>query len=164
MSELKYTAADFKSDQEVKWCPGCGDYAVLNAVQKALPEVAEAAGTRVFWVGLPIMGREPYGGRVKELNQVVAGACETSAVCEFWDAWLSVADQDGKYSVQAKDAEGKTVRVRAKDSIHLTEKGGEIMAEKFLAETGDWADYQQKGQFLEYSFPSALLCTVENCI
>lgn len=32
---------DFKSDQEVKWCPGCGDYAVLNAVQRALPEIAE---------------------------------------------------------------------------------------------------------------------------
>ena len=33
MSELKYTVADFKSDQEVKWCPGCGDYAVLSAIQ-----------------------------------------------------------------------------------------------------------------------------------
>ena len=44
MSEIKYTAADFKSDQEVKWCPGCGDYAVLNAVQRALPEIAESEG------------------------------------------------------------------------------------------------------------------------
>ena len=41
MSEFKYTMADFKSDQEVKWCPGCGDYAVLNAVQRAMPEIAE---------------------------------------------------------------------------------------------------------------------------
>lgn len=39
---MRYTPADFKSDQEVKWCPGCGDHAVLNAVQKAMPEVAEA--------------------------------------------------------------------------------------------------------------------------
>lgn len=44
MSEFKYTVADFKSDQEVKWCPGCGDYAVLNAVQKAMPQIAEEAG------------------------------------------------------------------------------------------------------------------------
>lgn len=42
MAELKYTPADFKSDQEVKWCPGCGDHAVLGAVQRAMPEVAEA--------------------------------------------------------------------------------------------------------------------------
>lgn len=41
MAEMKYTMADFKSDQEVKWCPGCGDHAVLNAVQKAMPEIAD---------------------------------------------------------------------------------------------------------------------------
>lgn len=40
-SKITYTAADFKSDQEVKWCPGCGDHAILNSVQKALAEVAE---------------------------------------------------------------------------------------------------------------------------
>jgi 2-oxoglutarate ferredoxin oxidoreductase subunit beta len=64
MSELKYTAAEFKSDQEVKWCPGCGDYAVLNAVQKALPEVAEASGTprSSFTVvsGIGCSSRFPY--------------------------------------------------------------------------------------------------------
>lgn len=35
-----YTAQDFKSDQQVRWCPGCGDYAVLSSLQRALPEVA----------------------------------------------------------------------------------------------------------------------------
>ena len=43
MSELKYTVADFKSYQEVKWCPGCGDYAVLSAIQKAMPQIAANA-------------------------------------------------------------------------------------------------------------------------
>ena len=42
MAEYRYTPEDFKSDQQVKWCAGCGDHAVLNAVQRALPEVAEA--------------------------------------------------------------------------------------------------------------------------
>jgi 2-oxoglutarate ferredoxin oxidoreductase subunit beta len=41
MELKKYTAADFKSDQEVKWCPGCGDHAILNSVLKAMAEVAE---------------------------------------------------------------------------------------------------------------------------
>ena len=45
MAEFKYTAADFKSDQEVRWCPGCGDHAILNAVQRALPEIADATDT-----------------------------------------------------------------------------------------------------------------------
>ena len=40
MAEYKYTPADFKSDQEVRWCPGCGDHAILNAVQRALPEIS----------------------------------------------------------------------------------------------------------------------------
>ena len=42
MAGYKYTPADFKSDQLVKWCPGCGDHAILNAVQRAMPEVADA--------------------------------------------------------------------------------------------------------------------------
>lgn len=42
MTKYNYTYADFKNDQQVKWCPGCGDHAMLNAVQRALPDVAEA--------------------------------------------------------------------------------------------------------------------------
>ena len=34
---VKLTAKDFKSDQEVRWCPGCGDYAILSAVQGFMP-------------------------------------------------------------------------------------------------------------------------------
>ena len=45
MAEYKYTPADFKSDQEVRWCPGCGDHAILSAVQRALPEIADATDT-----------------------------------------------------------------------------------------------------------------------
>ena len=36
---IPLTAKDFKSDQEVRWCPGCGDYAILNAVQGFMPEL-----------------------------------------------------------------------------------------------------------------------------
>ena len=35
----KYTKKDFESDQDVRWCPGCGDYAILAAVQSFLPEL-----------------------------------------------------------------------------------------------------------------------------
>ena len=45
MADYKYTPADFKSDQEVRWCPGCGDHAILNAVQRALPEIADQTDT-----------------------------------------------------------------------------------------------------------------------
>ncbi len=41
MSLYSYKPADFKSDQEVRWCPGCGDHAILNAVQRAFVDIAE---------------------------------------------------------------------------------------------------------------------------
>ena len=37
----QYTFKDFKSNQEVRWCPGCGDHGVLAALQRALPQVCE---------------------------------------------------------------------------------------------------------------------------
>ena len=39
MEDNKYTAADYKSDQAVRWCPGCGDHAILNELHKALAEL-----------------------------------------------------------------------------------------------------------------------------
>ncbi len=63
-SNLRFTPKDFKSDQEVKWCPGCGDHAVLNAVQKALPLVAEdpryEKETFTFVSGIGCSSRFPY--------------------------------------------------------------------------------------------------------
>src|SRR5438876_19575 len=50
-SELKLTAKDFKSDQEVRWCPGCGDYAILAAVQSFMPELGIAKENMVFVAG-----------------------------------------------------------------------------------------------------------------
>lgn len=61
---IRYTPQDFKSDQEVKWCPGCGDHAILSAVTKALPEVAEALGYSherfTFVSGIGCSSRFPY--------------------------------------------------------------------------------------------------------
>ena len=45
MADYKYTPADFKSDQEVRWCPGCGDHAILSAVERARPAIADAHDT-----------------------------------------------------------------------------------------------------------------------
>lgn len=61
---LSYTAQDFKSDQEVRWCPGCGDHAVLASVTKALPEVSKALHYNmeryVFVSGIGCSSRFPY--------------------------------------------------------------------------------------------------------
>ena len=51
---------DFTSDQEVRWCPGCGDYAVLAAVQGFLPELGPAQENIVFVSGIGCSSRFPY--------------------------------------------------------------------------------------------------------
>ncbi|MCT4664567.1 MAG: 2-oxoacid:ferredoxin oxidoreductase subunit beta [Flavobacteriales bacterium] len=56
----KYKAKDFASDQDVKWCPGCGDYAILKQVQAALPEIGVAKEDIVFISGIGCSSRFPY--------------------------------------------------------------------------------------------------------
>ena len=57
---VQLTAKDFKSDQEVRWCPGCGDYAILNAVQGFMPELGIAREDIVFVSGIGCAARFPY--------------------------------------------------------------------------------------------------------
>ena len=56
----KQTAKEFKSDQEVRWCPGCGDYAILAAVQGFLPEMGVRRENIVFVSGIGCSSRFPY--------------------------------------------------------------------------------------------------------
>ena len=56
----KYTKKDFESDQDVRWCPGCGDYAILSAVQKTMPELGIPREDIVFISGIGCSSRFPY--------------------------------------------------------------------------------------------------------
>jgi 2-oxoglutarate ferredoxin oxidoreductase subunit beta len=58
--ELKLTAKDFKSDQEVRWCPGCGDYSILAAMQRFMPELGIPREKTVFISGIGCSSRFPY--------------------------------------------------------------------------------------------------------
>ena len=54
------TAKDFRTDQEVRWCPGCGDYAILAAMQAFMPELGIARENTVFVSGIGCAARFPY--------------------------------------------------------------------------------------------------------
>lgn len=54
------TRRDFETDQEVRWCPGCGDYAVLAAIQRLMPELGMAKEKIVFVSGIGCASRFPY--------------------------------------------------------------------------------------------------------
>jgi 2-oxoglutarate/2-oxoacid ferredoxin oxidoreductase subunit beta len=60
VSDVKLSAKDFKSDQEVRWCPGCGDYAVLAAVQGFMPRLGLKRENIVFISGIGCSSRFPY--------------------------------------------------------------------------------------------------------
>ncbi len=60
MSDLTLTKKDFTSDQEVRWCPGCGDYSILSTMQAYLPELGIARENIVFISGIGCSSRFPY--------------------------------------------------------------------------------------------------------
>lgn len=56
----KTTIKDWETDQEVRWCPGCGDYAILKAVQRTMPELGVRPENTVFISGIGCSSRFPY--------------------------------------------------------------------------------------------------------
>ena len=60
VTQANLTAKDFKSDQEVRWCPGCGDHAIMNSIQKALAELGIDKEKYAFISGIGCSSRFPY--------------------------------------------------------------------------------------------------------
>jgi len=56
----KLTAKDFSSDQDVRWCPGCGDYSILAQVQRIMPSLNIPKENTVFVAGIGCSSRFPY--------------------------------------------------------------------------------------------------------
>jgi 2-oxoglutarate ferredoxin oxidoreductase subunit beta len=93
------TKKDFTSDQEVRWCPGCGDYAILSAVQAFMPELGIEPHETVFVSGIGCSGRftyymDTYGmhgihGRAPALATGIAVANPELSV------WVVTGDGDG---------------------------------------------------------------------
>lgn len=60
MSDLQYTIKDFKSENEVRWCPGCGDYAIMNSVQRAMAGMGIPKEKFAVISGIGCSSRFPY--------------------------------------------------------------------------------------------------------
>ena len=59
--EIKLTAKDFASEQDVRWCPGCGDYSILAQVQRTFPEIVGNKRENIVWIsGIGCSSRFPY--------------------------------------------------------------------------------------------------------
>lgn len=92
--QYTYTPADFKSDQEIKWCPGCGNYAILTSVTKALPIVAEQLKYEherfVFISGIGCSSRFPYYVQTYGFHSIHGRAAAISTGVKVANPRLSV--------------------------------------------------------------------------
>lgn len=92
-------AKDFASDQEVRWCPGCGDYAILKAVQKTLADVGARPERTVFVSGIGCSSRFPYYIATYGFHTIHGRAPAVATGVKLanpkLDVWLVTGDGDG---------------------------------------------------------------------
>src|SRR5271168_299048 len=93
------TRKDFVTDQEVRWCPGCGDYAILAQVQKVMPEFGIPRENIVFISGIGCSSRFPYYMNTYEFHTIHGRAPALATGLKVsrpdLDVWVVTGDGDG---------------------------------------------------------------------
>jgi len=96
---IKLTAKDYATDQEVRWCPGCGDYAILKAVQKLMPELGVKKENSVFVSGIGCSSRFPYYMNTYGFHTIHGRAPSFATGVKLanpeLDVWVVTGDGDG---------------------------------------------------------------------
>lgn len=99
MEEKKYQASDFKSDQYVRWCPGCGDHAILNVLHKAMAELGVAPEKTAVISGIGCSSRLPYYMNTYGFHTIhgraAAIATGFKVACPDMTVWQISGDGDG---------------------------------------------------------------------
>jgi 2-oxoglutarate/2-oxoacid ferredoxin oxidoreductase subunit beta len=93
------TKKDWSSDQEVRWCPGCGDYGILLAVQQLMPDLGTAPENTVFVSGIGCSSRFPYYMNTYGMHSIhgraPAIATGIAVARPDLDVWVITGDGDG---------------------------------------------------------------------
>jgi len=93
------TAKDFQTDQEVRWCPGCGDYSILAQVQKVLPQIGVPRENIVIVSGIGCSSRFPYYTNTYGMHSIhgraTAIASGLKATRPELSVWIVTGDGDG---------------------------------------------------------------------
>ena len=95
----KLTVKDWESDQEVRWCPGCGDYAILKAVQRTMVDLEADPAKTVFVSGIGCSSRFPYYMASYGFHTIHGRAPAVATGIKLanpeLDVWLVTGDGDG---------------------------------------------------------------------
>ena len=99
MTPITTTLKDWETDQEVRWCPGCGDYAILKAVQRTLPQLGCDPAKTVFISGIGCSSRFPYYMETYGFHTIHGRAPAVATGAKLanpeLDVWLVTGDGDG---------------------------------------------------------------------
>jgi 2-oxoglutarate ferredoxin oxidoreductase subunit beta len=99
ISDAQLAPKDYASDQEVRWCPGCGDYAILKAMQKACAELGLKREQTVFVSGIGCAARFPYYMSTYGFHTVHGRAPAIATGIKLanpgLDVWVMTGDGDG---------------------------------------------------------------------
>lgn len=99
MTPIQTTLKDWETDQEVRWCPGCGDYAILKAVQRTMPQLGADPAKTVFISGIGCSSRFPYYMETYGFHTIHGRAPAFATGLKLanpeLDVWLVTGDGDG---------------------------------------------------------------------
>jgi len=99
VADQKLTFKDFATDQEVRWCPGCGDYAILKAVQRTLADVGAKTENTVFVSGIGCSSRFPHYMETYGFHTIHGRAPSFATGIKLanpdLDVWIITGDGDG---------------------------------------------------------------------
>ena len=99
MTPITTRPEDWATDQEVRWCPGCGDYAILKAVQRTMPEIGAARENTVFVSGIGCSSRFPYYMETYGFHTIHGRAPAVATGIKLanpeLDVWIITGDGDG---------------------------------------------------------------------
>jgi 2-oxoglutarate ferredoxin oxidoreductase subunit beta len=95
----KLTLKDFQTDQDVRWCPGCGDYSILAQIQRVLPEFGEKRENYVFVSGIGCSSRFPYYMETYGIHGIHGRAPAIASGVKMANpdlqVWVATGDGDG---------------------------------------------------------------------
>jgi hypothetical protein len=100
-------------------------------VEQAI-EISVDSGAGVIWIGMPIMRSSKFSQTARTLNAFYSAACAEWPAAAYIDGYALFSDPDGKYSAYLKNPAGENQLMRSGDGIHLTDHGGDRVADEIV--------------------------------
>lgn len=118
-----------------------------EAYQKRVESFLQIIGqkkTPVYWIGLPCVRDTDMSARISIANEAAKKACEGAEGCRFVETWPLLTDDKGGYTNFRKDDRGYNVRIRAKDGVHFSTEGGDMLSEHILGYISKYVELKPK--------------------